>query len=112
MLTLLVELILPVSVPLSLLYVRRRYSLRLYGLIALAVLLAATVTWWLEPRITYYSRGPLESAGIDSWPLPFAVISVAIICFPVFRFRFARSVQVLASFLVVRIWLIFVRWIS
>jgi hypothetical protein len=65
--TMLIELLLPVILTITFLVVRRRFSIFIYAVAALACVVLAFLLWAFFPTVTVYYRGPLYAGGFDGF---------------------------------------------
>jgi hypothetical protein len=107
------NIFLPVASAALLLRVRRNSSLGIYALWCAPFFAAAVVTWLFAPQIVYYSKGPLNAVGFDSWAVPAAAFCIAAICSLATERRYVRVFQIVAAFLVTdALFLFFAGWIA
>jgi hypothetical protein len=74
------HIVFPIATIAFLLHVRRKCSVRTYLISCVAIVAAALLLWFLKPVLYDYYKGPLDSAGFDTWTVPIAAFSVAAIC--------------------------------
>jgi hypothetical protein len=112
MVVILLSIVLPIAIAGVLLLLRQRVSVAWFSLAFAGLLGASLAVWWFDPSIKYYDRGPLNAAGVFTYSLPLAIVSIGLVCFPVFRFRLARPLQMVGAFLIANFWLLSAEWIS
>jgi hypothetical protein len=107
-----IHLILPLTLTMILLFVRNTSSGLRFTITSIIFLIFAIIIWWLFPNIYYYNEGPKMSAYFESWTVPLAVFSIAIVCaVRAEKFRF-RIMQFIASFIAANFWLSYTGWLT
>jgi len=98
---------LPFCTAVLLVYVRSRYPLSRYVVAATPFLVFAVVYAVYRDDVLYGS-----ARGFDSWALLYAFASIAAVCAVRTRAWWARSTQVLASFLFANYWILDRTWVA
>ena len=106
------HILFPIATIAFLLHVRRKCAVRTYLISCVAVVVAALLLWFLKPVIFDYYKGPLDSAGFDTWTVPIAAFSVAAICSLAVQKWYLRILQFLAAFIVANFLILYASWIS
>jgi hypothetical protein len=107
----LIDVVLPLALAATLLWVRRRYGVRVYAAVGVVLVAAAFGVWASTSDIFYYHLAPLAAGGFHSWAVPPAVLSAVIICIFSFR-RFWVLLQSLLTLLLANVFFLLAGWVA
>lgn len=106
------NLAVPVGTALFLTLVRARYGIGIYAAAASLLIAFALGLRALRADVVYFHSGPLSAAGFESWALPGALTTIAVLCALRGSTRQTRTALVLVSFLAANLWFLSAFWIA